>query len=232
LRSVVLGETVAPFRLLSPALCVVPVLEKEILDADAALDAGYRHLSRWLRYAEAKWSELCSKRIDGTPRMTLVQQLDYMRKLSAQLAVQGPRLVYAKAGTLLAATVVEDATIIIDHMAYWAPLRSPAEGNYLSAIINSEIVRERIAPMQAKGQGGARHFDNLVWELPIPDFESRQSLHIELVAAAVEAAGVAASVVLGDGDYFTRKRRAIRDALAADGIAARIDKLVVRLLDD
>jgi hypothetical protein len=37
-------------------------------------------------------------------------------------------------------------------------------------------------------------------------------------------------VVLPEGDY-RRKRRAMRDALARTGLAARIDALVAKLLD-
>ena len=85
--------------------------------------------------------------------------------------------------------------------------------------------------MQPKGQGGARHFDNLIWELPIPEYDRRIRLHRDLAAAGAEAEQVAASVPLDLAAHFTRQRRAIRDALIADGIARRIDALVARLLD-
>ena len=41
---------------------------------------------------------------------------------------------------------------------------------------------------------------------------------------------IAGAVELTEGAHFMRQRRMIRDALAADGIAARIDALVTRLL--
>jgi hypothetical protein len=56
-------------------------------------------------------------------------------------------------------------------------------------------------------------------------------LHRELADAAAQAEQVAAIVPLREGAHFMRQRRAIRDALAADGIAGRIDALVARLLD-
>jgi hypothetical protein len=52
-----------------------------------------------------------------------------------------------------------------------------------------------------------------------------------LADAAAEAELVAAIVPLREGAHFMRQRRAIRDALAEDGIAATIDALVARLLD-
>jgi hypothetical protein len=77
----------------------------------------------------------------------------------------------------------------------------------------------------------ARHFDNLVWELSVPEFDRRQALHRELADCAAEAERVAAVVPLREGAHFMRQRRAIRDALAENGIAAMIDALVAHLLD-
>jgi hypothetical protein len=42
---------------------------------------------------------------------------------------------------------------------------------------------------------------------------------------------VAASVTLDPEAHYTGHRRAIRDAIAAAGLTARIDALVLRLLD-
>lgn len=83
--------------------------------------------------------------------------------------------------------------------------------------------------MQPRGQGGARHLDTLIWELPIPEYDARNPLHRDLAMRAVEAERVAAAVPLREGAYFITQRRAIRDALAAAGIAARIDAVVARL---
>lgn len=226
-----LGETIAPFRVMEPVLAVVPIEDRAILDAQEAARAGHRHLAAWMRNIEAKWLAHCEKRIDERPRMTLAQRIDYMRNLSKQIAITGSRVVYAKAGTLLAAALLEDVSVVVDHMAYWAAVRNLAEGRYLSAILNSEVIRARSAPMQAKGQGGARHFDNLVWELRIPEYARAEPLHCELADAAVEAERVAARAALPEGAYFTRRRRIIRDSLIADGIAKKIDVLVSRLLD-
>jgi hypothetical protein len=85
--------------------------------------------------------------------------------------------------------------------------------------------------MQPRGWRDPRHFDNLVWELAIPEYDRRQALHVELADAAARAEPVAAAVALQEGAHFMRQRRAIRDALAEDGIAATIDGLVNRLLD-
>jgi hypothetical protein len=38
-------------------------------------------------------------------------------------------------------------------------------------------------------------------------------------------------VLLKEGEHFTRARKRIRDALIANGIAARIESMVAKLLD-
>jgi hypothetical protein len=230
LRPLLLGESVAPFRILDTSLALIPVEDQVILEADTAASAGHRFLAAWLRYIEGKWAAHASRRADGSPRMTLTQQIDHMRKLSLQLAAPGPKVAYTKAGTRLSAAIVEDPSVIVDHMAYWSPIRSLDEARYLCVIINSDAALQRVIPMQARGWRDPRHFDNLVWQLPIPEFDGSLDVHRELAAAGTEAETTAAAVVLPDGDY-RRKRRAIRDGLASTGLAPRMEALVGRLLD-
>ncbi len=230
LRPILMGENIAPFRMLPPALAVIPERAGGLLTAATAADRGARHLSGWLRNIEEKWTSGSSRSPDGRARMTLLQRIDFMRGLTEQFKVTGLRVVYAASGTLPAAIMLTDPKAIIEHKAYWAPMRSESEGYFLLAVLNSESVRSRIAAMQSKGQGGARDFDNLAWELPIPEYDRTIRLHRDLAAAAEAATAVAAAVPLDPAMHFTRQRRAIRDALAAHGIAARIETLVGRLL--
>jgi hypothetical protein len=230
---VVLGETLAPFRLLPSAaetVAVLPVLpDGTVIDAGRAEREGHRALAAWLRDVEGKWAAHTSKDDVGQPTMTISDRLDFQRNLSRQLPTPNVRIAYAKAGTLFAAALLQGSPAIVDHMAYWAPARSLDEGFYLLALLNSDRLRQRIVDMQPKGQGGARHFDNLIWELPIPEFDARNPDHQALAAVAAEAETLAAAVPLAEGAHFTRQRRAIRDALDAAGLTARLDAAVARL---
>jgi hypothetical protein len=147
-----------------------------------------------------------------------------------QVPTPSLRVAYAKAGTLLAACVIDDPLPVVDHMAYWAPVRNHNEARYLLAILNSEPTRARVAAMQARGQWGARHFDKLVWELPIPEFDPRNPLHRDLARAGARAETLAAAVPLRDNAGFRAHRAAIRTALAESGLAAEIDTLAARLV--
>jgi hypothetical protein len=80
------------------------------------------------------------------------------------------------------------------------------EARYLIAILNSETARARAAQFQSRGQWGARDFDKVIFNLPIPRFDGGESLHLDLAAAAARAEEAAALVELPDGAKFQRAR--------------------------
>ena len=231
LRQLALGESVAPFRMLETVTAVIPVSEGAVLDSAAARSAGFRHVAAWLARIEVKWAEHCNKGADGQPRMTLPAQLDYMRKLSGQAgSTEAMRVLYTKAGTRLSAAMLHGLDAFVDHKAYWVSVTSRSEAAYLLAVINSAAVLAKITDLQPHGQRDKRDFDNLVWTLPIPEYDGTETLHRDLAAAALRAEAVAAAVPLTDAQHFTAKRRAIRAALVEDGVAAEIEALVDALL--
>ena len=228
LRPVYLGESVAPFRLLEPAQGVIPwdSASGTLLDAAAAGRAGFPDLAAWLTNASRLWE---AHKEDS---LTFIEQIDYFGKLTAQFPPPSLRVVYSKAGTLMVAALVTDATAVIDHKLYWAAVESQAEAHYLIAVLTSETARRRVAPLQARGQWGPRDFDKVMWTLPIAEFDSANPLHAAIAKAGRRAEAVAATVPLKEGVYFTTARRQIREALAEDGVAGEIDRLVEELLGD
>lgn len=231
LRQLVLGESIAPFRMLPTVTAVVPLLGGTVLDSAAAREAGKRHLSAWLANVESKWAAHANRAADGSPRMTLTARLDHMRLLSCQTSSGPLRVVYAASGSRLSASVLRDTDAIVEHGAYWSSARSDDEAYFLSAILNSKAGTAKISDLQIIGEAGTkRHLDNLVWTLPIPEYDAKEQRHRDLAAAALRAEEIAALVPLRDDQHFVAKRRAIRDALAADGIAAEIEALVDALL--
>lgn len=225
LHPVLLGESILPYRVFRSFEGVIPVTSRgSVVDARAAADHGYMGLNGWMAAAEAVWNR------DGPGRMSFVEQLDYYGKLKAQFPIAPLRVVYAKAGTLPASCIVRNSSVI-DHKLYWARADSLAEARYLTAVLNSETARRRAEGFQSRGQWGARDFDKVMFNLPIPPFDQGSKLHTELAAAAEEAEAIAAAVGLPEGAKFQRARKLVRDALAAAGVAQRIDALVAKLLD-
>jgi hypothetical protein len=226
LHPVLLGESILPYRVWRPFEGVVPVTARgAVLDAEAAANRGYTGLHGWMMAAEAIWNDNSQ-----SGPMTLIDRWNYHNELGAQFPISPLRVVYAKAGTLPAACLVRDASVI-DHKLYWCAPTSPTEGAYLSAILNSETARSRTASLQSRGQWGARDFDKVMFTLPIPRFDALEPLHNDLAAAAAEAERIAAAFELPETVKFQRARKLIRDALTESGIAPHIDELVARLLD-
>jgi hypothetical protein len=223
-RPLILGESIAPFRPLAPLNAIIPCVSRHLLDADAALDAGFTHLAGWLRRAEALWNKY------GAGKMTLLDRWDYHKGLISQFPIAPIRIVYAASGTLPCALVVRDQRAVVEHANYWSAVESEDEANYLAAILNSETARLRVAALQAQGQWGARHFDKLMFTLPIPQFDPKKGLHKDLVVASEDAEKVASEVELQEGMHFQTARRAIRVALEDSRVSPRIEKLVSNLL--
>jgi hypothetical protein len=228
LHPVLLGESILPYRVFRPFEGVVPVTKKgEILDAKMAANRGYSGLNGWMAAAEKIWNV---KAESGD--MTLTERWNYHNELGAQFPRAKLRVVYAKAGALPAACIVSDKdTAIIDHKLYWSKLETEEEARYLQAILNSETARSRVAVYQSRGQWGARDFDKVMFNLPIPRFDENNKLHRDLAEAAQEAEKIAAEVALPENVKFQQARRLVRDALTEAGISRKIDTLVAHLLD-
>lgn len=225
-RPVLLGESIAPFRILREVEGVIPVNTLGgVLDAKRAADRGYSGLYGWMSKAEKIFDQ-------HTPSTrTFHEQLNYIGQLSSQFPIAPLRVVYAKAGTQPAACIIRSEEAVIDHMLYWSAVSTEEEGAYLCGLFNSETIRSRVEKYQSRGLFGARHFDKVMFNLPIPLFDGSIQLHADLAGEGAEAERVAALVELPEDVRFQRARKLIRNALSENGVAGRIDALVERLLD-
>ena len=204
----------------------MPVTDSgEVLSAKSAAERGFDHLAGWMRKAEKVWDD------NRAANMSLIEQFDYYGKLASQFPMSQLRVVYAASGTIPAACLLRKSSAVIEHGIYWSPASTVGEAHFLLSILNSEAARVRAAPQQARGQWGARHFDKVMFNLPIPRFDSKIKLHSEIAAAAAKAEKIAAVTALPENVKFQRARGLIRNALIEDGVAGEIDDLVVRLLD-
>jgi hypothetical protein len=204
LRPVLLGESILPFRVFRPFEGVIPVtMTGETLDAKAALDRGFDHLAGWMRKAEKVWAGNAD-----SGEMMLIGRWNYHNELGAQFPAAPLRIVYAASGTNPAACMLRDSTGVVEHKLYWSRASSLSEARYLTAILNSETARKRAEIYQSRGQWGARDFDKVIFNLPIPRFDSKSK-----------------------GVKFRRARALVRAPLEEAGLAEEIDALVAQLLD-
>lgn len=228
LRPVLLGESILPYRVWRPFEGVIPVTERgEVLTALTAANRGWQGISEWMREAEAAWQANAT----DSNTLSLKERWDYHGELSSQFPIASLRVAYAASGTIPCAIILSESNAVLEHAVYGCRVSTKAEANYLAAFLNSEVSRQRVEEMQAKGQWGARHFDKVMFNLPIPRFDAANELHQNLADAAVRAEEIAAAVDIPEPVAFQRARRMVRDALKQAGIAQQIDTLVARLLD-
>ena len=224
---VLLGESILPYRIFRRFEGVVPVTSTgNVLDADAAATRGLEGLNGWMQKAEKIWRD----HSQTTENISLIQQFDYYGKLASQFPLGSLRVAYAASGTLPCAVVIREK-VVFEHAIYWSPASSEDEAHYLTAILNSETARERVAQYQARGQWGARHFDKVIFNLSIPRFNSAKTLHISLARSAKRAEEIASDVTLPQGVKFQRARKLVRDALIDVEVAPQIEAQVAQLLD-
>lgn len=220
------GDTVLPFRLRQPQQAVIAWDGKKLLDGMSDRIDLYPGCADWVRRAESVWVGNRS-----SDRLSLREQVDYRRKLSAQFPVAQHRVVYSASGMYLAAAAVSDRTAVIEHALYWGATSGPEESQYIVAVLNSAKLTELVRPLQGRGEHNPRHYDKYVWQVPVPLYDPSDSLHEEIVGLAAEAEAVAQSVDLPEGKRFETLRRQVREALVDHGVAARLDDAVARLLD-
>lgn len=219
-RGVHLGETVLPFRLLDPLKAVLPLGESTILTASAIEE--HPALAEWWADAEDLWN---TNKVPNDPS-ALLDRIDFHGQLSAQLPVASHRVVYTKAGSTLAAAAIHDPRCVIDHMLYWAPVSGLDEARYLTAILNSKVLLDRVTPLQALGLFGARHFDKTIFRIPIPSYDAANNSHKALVDSAAEAEEIATSVDISSAGDFKRARTLIRSALDSSGCTNHLEAAV------
>lgn len=219
-----LGEHVLPYRTLSPAKALLPWHEGELLHGDNPRLELFPGLASWWKQAEEMWNANRS-----SDRLSLIKQLNYHSKLSAQFPTQASRVVYSKSGMHLAAAHIEDRRHVIDHTLYWATAASREEALFLCAVLNTAEVTKQVRPLMSYGKD-ERHIDKHIWRLPIHEFDAADSLHAEILTLAVEVEQEVRALQIDETKDFVPLRRQIRRFLEENAKAQRIERLVAKLL--
>lgn len=165
----------------------------------------------------------------SSDRLTLIEQLDFRRKLTSQLPTPQFRVVYGKAGMHVAAALVDAPDAIIDHKLYWAAVTSREEGIHLSVILNSPAITELVRPLMSYGKD-ERDIDKHLWKLPIPLYDPANSTHARLIELGNRQADAVAALDLDETANFVSLRRQVRADLAASPEATEIAEILDDLL--
>ena len=221
-----LGSTLVPFGLLEPWRAVLPIERQQLMDEQQINNAD-SSMRDWWRDISQRWEDNKTKQ----SKLSLLESLDYQRKLSKQLNAVKHRVLYSASGNTVAAARIADPRAVIEHKLYWMPANGKEEARYLTAILNAPVTTELVAEYQSRGLFGGRDFDKHVWRLPIPKFDSTDPLHMQLVDLAAKAEEVTAGIDAGTYG-FQKHRRLVRDALAKAGITEPMNTAVKTLLGE
>ena len=221
-----LGSTLVPFGLLEPWRAVLPIERQQLMDEQQINNAD-SSMRDWWRDISQRWEDNKTKQ----SKLSLLESLDYQRKLSKQLNAVKHRVLYSASGNTVAAARIADPRAVIEHKLYWMPANGKEEARYLTAILNAPVTTELVAVYQSRGLFGGRDFDKNVWRLPIPKFDPADPLHMQLVDLAAKAEEVTAGVDAGTYG-FQKHRRLVRDALAKAGITEPMNTAVKTLLGE
>lgn len=195
LYAILTGSEVVPFGHLEPLPIVCPIEPNankyRLINSREAETRGFLNLQKWLSRAEKEWKE---RRREKAERMTIYERLDRQMGLTKQNPKAKYKVIYNTSGTYLVSAVVENEKpivtlndtelklngIIIDTTLYSYETDNENEAYYLSAILNSSILDEAIKPAQARGLFGPRHIHKKPFEISIPNFNSRNTIHKKL----------------------------------------------------
>lgn len=218
------GEQVVPFLMRQPETYVVPLTHRgQVLSGSHQSVDAYPGLADWIRRAEAIWAE------HGNGRISLTEQIDHMSKLRTQVPAAMTRVVYAKAGMHVAATLIREPRVVIDHKLYWAAVSSETEGHYVVGILNAPILTELVRPLMSYGKD-ERDIDKHVWKLPIPLFDPDNDLHRDIAEISRNLAEEISGMTFTT-ENFVGIRRHLRSHIASSALGRSLNELVARLLD-
>ena len=193
----IVSNDIVPFGYRRKKLVVFPVFIKngttELILSSNQDDVFQYNMSKYLSKAENFWQKYATAK---SKNMTIYDRLNYQNGLTKQNLTSKFKVLYVSSATYMTSCVVkadENYTISVmennftasglfaDSTTYWFDTESEKEAYYLSSILNSKILDEKIKPHQARGAfGGARHIHKIPLSFGIPQYNKKNPLHNEL----------------------------------------------------
>ena len=163
----------------------------------------------------------------NTPR-SLIDQINYAGKLSAQLPLRSRRVrlvIYPTSGDVMRAAHIPAGLAVLDSKVYRHVTTSVAEARYLVAVLNAPALEDAFRVCRTSG----RDFHKNPWRaIPIPAWDAGNGAHQRLAALSSRAERTVGAMDLPTGQVAASRR--IRAYLSEDGTLAEIDALVRDIL--
>jgi SAM-dependent methyltransferase len=245
LYKTVLSSDLFPFsyRTSTVVLPIKPIDNKfKIIELEEA-SKKFPLLANWLEKVERIWKE---KRGEKLKKFSIYEVLDYFGNLSKQDLNKNYVVMYSSSGSIITSCVIDkrkfDKKFVADTSVKVYETNNEDEAYYLTSIFNSSIINNLIKPMQAKGLFGERSIHKKVLELPIPQFERNNKLHIRLSELGKEASKKAQQKLeeILENEYkhleylkpqhIARIRKEIREEIKKE--LEEIDEIVEKILKE
>jgi type I restriction-modification system DNA methylase subunit len=237
LYATILGRQLLPFGYTDLSLVVLPIEEKPLgpgmVNKEMALGKGHSGLYEWLNKVESLWD--INKKTGN--KSTIYQWLDYVGKLTSQHTTDFYTVVYNRAGTNLASSVISPKLskaglsvkgFVADADIYYYQTKTDIEAHYLCSFLNAPYVDDKIKPHQTRGQWGERDIHRRPFEVvPIPKYDPNNENHNKLAELSKECHQKVAQLKL-EGKSIGNLRGKVRKAMAKE--LAEIDDVVKSIL--
>jgi len=146
------------------------------------------------KYFEIIEKEWLSNATAKSKKMTPYKRLNYNKGITSQNPSKIYKVLYVASSTYLASCVIDtnDEKIFSDNFkiklngfvaeskTYLFETNSEDEAHYLSSILNSKVIDDKIKPFQTRGLWGARDIHRRPLLFPIPKFDPNNTNHLEL----------------------------------------------------
>ncbi|MHA2284109.1 MAG: N-6 DNA methylase [Promethearchaeota archaeon] len=141
---------------------------------------------------------------ETTTHNSLMENLNRWAKLINQRQLSKIKVVYNNSGSILNSAVVEGDFLITGDLSFY-DTNNLNEAYYLSAILNSNKLREQIKIMKS-----SRHIFKLPFNIPIKKFDPENFYHQKLVEFGKKGKEIAAKTIIQaqkiDKNNFTKKK--------------------------
>ena len=253
---VYLGASIAPYVTLTPLKAALPVDKPSMtlpLDHNSCpvhpKTGNVRHnacvvdttqLDSRMRTRWTTMSSLWDANKGKNDKKSLYQRLNYNKILTTQLewlrdrGDRPVRIAYSAHGEPTA-TLITDDKAVLEEKLYQVTCRNLDEANYLLAIINSNELARAAKPFcTTNWKKEIRDLHKHLWKLPIPEYDPKNTDHVNLSRLGRRAAVEAEKVIAGLGDpvpSVTKARSALRHEWQPNSATAQdIETAVQQLL--
>ena len=231
-RNLIVSKSILPFAL-SPVNLLQALMPT---DGGGVLDRNAVETNEFWQSLDKIYREQRG-RGKGAPK-TLLSQIDYNSKLSAQLAASGKTrimVVYPKSGDIMRACRVCPGGSVIDFTLYRFSASSVQEAAYLVALLNAPSLNDAYVQCRLTGRDFCQH----PWRsIPIRRYDEGNPDHVELARLAAKAeravstwlGNLPSSELNGLGQVGISTR--VRGLLHEKKVLEEIDRIACRLLPD